>query len=125
MVLFVLMRNLNIGHITSLQEEFISDRDWDQFHSIKNLSIALSVEASELAEIFQWMKEEDSNTVKIDPNLKAKVSDEIADIFLYLLRITTKAEIDLESAIISKLKKNADKYPIDKSRGNSKKYTDL
>lgn len=119
------MKTLNLDKITNLQEDFISKRDWDQFHSIKNLSIALSVEASELAEIFQWMREEDSNTVRANSQLKEKVSEEVADIFLYLLRIATKADIDLESAVLSKIKKNEEKYPEDKARGNAKKYTDL
>lgn len=119
------MKTLNIGHINQLQEEFVNKRDWDQFHSIKNLTMALNVEAAELAEIFQWMREEDSNLVKNDPALKERVSEEVADVFLYLLRIVTKSNIDLEQAVMSKINKNSEKYPVDKARGNSKKYTDL
>lgn len=106
-------------------ETFIKDRDWDQFHSVKNLAMALSVECSELVEIFQWMKEDDSNVVKNNPETKAKIQDEVADILFYLIRISHKAEIDLEAAILQKIQKNAEKYPIEKARGNSKKYTDL
>ena len=106
-------------------DEFIKARDWDQFHSVKNLSMALSVEASELVEIFQWMKEEDSNLVANDSKLQLKVEEEIADIFMYLLRISTKSGIDIEKAVLSKIKKNEEKYPIDKSKGSSKKYDEL
>lgn len=106
-------------------EKFVHERDWDQFHSVKNLSMALSVESSELLEIFQWLTEEQSSQVKNDPKLLGKVEDEVADIFVYLLRIVSKTNIDLEQAVLNKLKKNAEKYPVDKSRGNAKKYTEL
>ncbi len=116
---------MNLQNLNLEIEKIVHDRDWDQFHSIKNLSMALNVECSELLEIFQWMTEKDSNEIKADPALKLKVEDEVADIFVYLMRIVSKADIDLEAAVLSKLKKNAEKYPVDKSRGNSKKYTDL
>jgi dCTP diphosphatase len=111
-----------------LQQEmnkFVTDRDWDQFHSVKNLSMALSVECSELVEIFQWMKEEKSNSVSSDPETLGKVKDELADIFFYLMRIVDKTGIDLEEAVLSKIKKNEEKYPVEKSRGTSKKYDEL
>ena len=106
-------------------QKFVTDRDWDQFHSVKNLSMALSVECSELVEIFQWMKEEKSNTVSTDPVILGKVKDEVADIFFYLMRIVDKTGIDLEEAVLTKIKKNEEKYPVEKSRGISKKYTEL
>lgn len=106
-------------------ENFIKERDWDQFHSVKNLAMALSVECSELVEIFQWMNEEKSNQVKNDHAIKAKLQDEVSDILFYLMRIAEKAEIDIEASILQKIKKNAEKYPVDKSRGTSKKYNEL
>lgn len=106
-------------------EKFASDRDWDQFHSVKNLSMALSVECSELLEIFQWMSEEDSNNVKNNPEKLEKVEDEVADIFVYLMRLSGKLNIDLEKAVICKMKKNESKYPVELSRGNSKKYNEF
>ncbi len=119
------MKSLDLERISNEITKFAVERDWDQFHSIKNLSMALSVEASELLEIFQWLSEEKSNQIKSDPKLKSKVEDEVADVFLYLLRIVNKAEIDLEAAIMAKLKKNAEKYPVELAKGNAKKYTDL
>jgi len=119
------MNQLDLKKIYSEIEKFTTDRDWDQFHSIKNLSMALSVESAELLEIFQWLTEEQSNKVKDDPKTKSKIEDELADIFVYLLRIVHKSNIDLESAVLNKLKKNAEKYPIEMSRGNSKKYNEF
>lgn len=103
--------------------QFANDRDWNKFHSAKNLSMALSVEASELVEVFQWLTEEESNSLS-DRELE-RVREELADIFLYLLRISDITSIDLFDAANKKLTRNAEKYPISKSFGNSKKYTDL
>lgn len=119
------MTNIDAEKLHNEIEKFITDRDWDQFHSVKNLSMALSVETSELVELFQWMTEEKSNQLKDDPALMEKVRDEVADIFFFLMRISAKADINLESALLAKLKKNAEKYPVDKSHGTSKKYTEL
>lgn len=119
------MTNIDAGKLHREIEKFITDRDWDQFHSVKNLSMALSVETSELVELFQWMTEEKSNELKDDPVLMEKVRDEVADIFFFLMRISAKADINLEAALLSKLKKNEEKYPVEKSRGTSKKYTEL
>jgi len=104
---------------------FIQQRNWDQFHSVKNLSMALSVEASELVEIFQWQTEEKSNSLYQDEVEKEKISDEVADIFIYLTRICEKNEIDLEKAVLRKIDKNAKKYPAELSFGSIKKYTEL
>lgn len=119
------MANLNIEKIYKEISTFSSERNWDQFHSIKNLSMALSVEASELLEIFQWMKEEESNDVCKDQTLMNRTEEEIADICIYLLRIVQKLDINLEDIILSKLQKNKAKYPVDKAKNNSKKYTDF
>lgn len=119
------MESIKLDKITKELDTFISERDWDQFHSIKNLSMALSVECSELVEIFQWLKEEESNSVATNSKLQLKVKEEIADIFVYLIQIARKSNIDIESAVLEKIKKNAEKYPVDKSKGISKKYDDL
>lgn len=119
------MKPLDLEKLNSAITKFSEDRDWDQFHSVKNLAMALSVECSELAEIFQWMTEEDSNKAKSNSKVQQKAEEEIADIFIYLLRLTKKLDINLEEAAYSKLKKNAEKYPVELSKGNSKKYNDL
>lgn len=116
------MKNIDLNRLNQDIEQFVKDRDWDKFHSVKNLSMALSVECSELVEIFQWLSEEESNQIKQNPKVLSKVEDEVADVFVYLLGILNKTDIDLESAVRNKMKKNAEKYPIELSRGNSKKY---
>lgn len=112
-----------MNKIIELQKElrqFATDRDWDQFHSPKNLSMALNVEASELLECFQWLTEEESKNLDSD-DLKS-VSEEVADVFIYLLKIADKLDIDLISETKRKMVKNAEKYPIEKAKGNAKKY---
>lgn len=104
-------------------EEFAVNRDWNQFHSPKNLSMALSVEVAELVEEFQWLTEEQST--KLSPEKLAKVKDEIGDIVIYLVRLSSKLGIDLISAANDKILKNEKKYPIDKAKGNAKKYSEL
>lgn len=104
-------------------QKFSQDRDWEQFHSPKNLSMALSVEASELLEIFQWLTEEQS--YNLNDSKKQHAKEEVADIAIYLLRICMKLNINLEEAIIEKMKKNEEKYPVEKAKGSAKKYTEL
>ena len=111
---------MNISKIQSQLEKFAVDRDWEQFHTPKNLAMALSVEASELVEVFQWLKAEES----ISPNQKQKnaINSEVADIAMYLLRFCSVLEIDLEKEIKSKLVRNAERYPVNLSKGNAQKY---
>lgn len=119
------MKTIDLEKLNQQIEKIVHDRDWDQFHSVKNLSMALSVESSELLEIFQWQTETQSNQVKNDPILLSKVEDEVADIFVYLMRIVSKTNIDLEQVVLNKLKKNVEKYPIESAKGNAKKYTEF
>ena len=103
--------------------EFAMQRDWDQFHSPKNLVMALSVEVAELVEPFQWLSENDSRT--LGSERLAAVREEVADVLLYLIRIADKLDIELLPAAFAKLAKNAEKYPVEKSRGSARKYTEL
>ena len=102
---------------------FAAARDWGQFHSPKNLAIALSVEAGELLEHFQWLTEAQSR--ELAPRALAAVRDEIADVLLYLIRFCDELGIDPIAAAERKLVENDRKYPVDKARGNSTKYTEL
>jgi NTP pyrophosphatase (non-canonical NTP hydrolase) len=101
-------------------KQFADERDWDQFHSPKNLSMALSVEASELLECFQWLTQEQSENLSSE-QLSA-VIDEIADVQVYLLRLATKLDVNILDAVAQKMLKNAAKYPADIVRGSAKKY---
>jgi len=105
-----------------LISNFAKERDWDQFHSPKNLSMALIVEAGELVEHFQWLKQSESHELTKD-KLEA-VEEELADILVYLIRIADRLDIDLIDAARKKIKSNAAKYPADMVRGSSRKYTE-
>ena len=100
---------------------FTEARDWDQFHSPKNLSMALMVEVAELMEYFQWLSEAQSASLAAQD--KPAVAEELADVLLYLVRLADKLEIDLVEAALDKMEKNAAKYPAEQVRGNAQKYS--
>lgn len=105
---------------------FRDERNWAQFHSLRNLIVSLNLESAELLELTQWKNDEEmARLPDSDPNVKEALSDECADVLLYLLLIADKAGIDLEEAARAKLIKNAAKYPVAKSYGSSRKYTQL
>jgi len=101
---------------------FAFERDWDQFHSPKNLSMALIAEAAELLEHFQWVTEEQSYALA--PEKLQEVKHEIADVLIYLVRLSDRLNIDLLDAAREKLELNREKYPVDKVRGDARKYSD-
>ena len=109
--------------LTQQVREFRDDRDWSQFHSIKNLASSVCIEAAELLETLQWVEGEQAEQ---EASLRrSAIAEELADVSIYLLLIADKLQIDLRSAIQDKLRKNASNYPVDKARGNSRKYTEL
>lgn len=97
--------------------KFTQERDWDQFHNGKDLALALSIEAAELNEAFLW---KDAKDVKIE-----KVKEELADIFNYALLIADKYDLDIKQIVLDKIRRNAEKYPVDKAYGSAKKYNEL
>jgi len=101
-------------------KEFIKQRDWEQFHDPKNVAISLSLESSEVLELFQWTKDNEINKNKVT-NLK----DELADVYYWLLLLADHYDIDIDDALEEKIKKNEKKYPIDKSKGSSAKYSEF
>lgn len=101
---------------------FAAKRDWEQFHSPKNLAMALIVEAGELVEHFQWLTEAESQ--QPPPDTRAKIEEELADVLLYLIRLADRLGVDLEQAARAKIERNAKKYPADKVRSSAKKYTE-
>ena len=102
---------------------FADERDWGQFHSPKNLARALSVEAAELLEHFQWLTEDESFELGVDK--LAEVAEEIGDVLIYLVRLSDRLGIDALAAARDKLEKNREKYPADRARGTAKKYSEL
>ncbi len=113
----------DLSSLTQALRDFAKARDWEQFHSPKNLASALSVEAAELLEHFQWLTEEQSRNLPMQK--QAEVAAEAADVLLYLLQLCDKLQIDLLQAARQKLIVNGEKYPLASARGSSKKYTDL
>jgi dCTP diphosphatase len=103
--------------------DFAEERDWNQFHSPKNLAIALTVEVAELLEEFQWLTEEQSR--KPDQERLNRIKDEISDVMIYLVLLSDHLNIDPMAAAFEKIEKNREKYPADKIRGSAKKYTEL
>ncbi|KAF0813084.1 hypothetical protein IGB42_02484 [Andreprevotia sp. IGB-42] len=114
--------------IASLQQRlraFSAERDWDQFHSPKNLACALSVEAAELLELFQWLNDEQAALAPKDPQFAERLGEEVADVLLYLLRIADVSGLDLNAVVERKLLLNAQKYPAEQARGHARKYDAL
>ena len=103
--------------------KFVAERNWDQFHSPKNLAMALAAESGELLEIFQWLTEEQSRA--LDAKARARATEEIADILLYLVRLGDQLGIEPVTAAQQKLVENDRKYPVEKARGKATKYTEL
>jgi len=116
---------VSIPDLQCLLRDFVTERDWEQFHTPKNLVMALAGEVGELTEIFQWLTPEQSISVLADPVQAGRVQEEIADVFAYLLRLADVLGIDLETALTDKAAKNAAKYPAKAARGTVAKYTDL
>lgn len=113
-----------LNNLIDILRDFSKERDWEQFHSPKNLSMALSSEVGELLERFQWLSEEDSY-LKDAPRLRGFVSEELADIFIYLLYLSDKLGVDLIDAAEHKIQLNKKKYPKELSKGSHLKYTEL
>ena len=105
--------------------QFASDREWERFHSLKNLSMSIAIEASELMERFQWLENAESDKGVDNPEERIAIEEELADVFIYLLQFANRAGIDLATATRLKLELNAQKYPVEKSRGRSDKYDAL
>ena len=104
---------------------FCSVRDWDQFHAPKNLAIGIVTEAAELLSHFRFVPDESSAQLLLDPAKRQDVADELADVFFFVLRFAERSGIDLAKALETKLAKNAERYPVEKSRGKNVKYTEL
>jgi NTP pyrophosphatase (non-canonical NTP hydrolase) len=116
------------GEITDLKNTvgaFCEARDWDQFHDIKELAIGVSTESSELLEIFRFLSKEQCESLFDNSGKREKIEDELADVLLFLLRISGRYNVDLKAALIKKMAKNAVKYPVEKARGSNRKYNEF
>ena len=113
---------MNEKKLQKILREFALKREWEQFHNLKNLAISINIETSELLEIFQWKNDAEIELDLKNKKIKEKISDEVADIMLYLLRFSDLAKIDIEKCCLKKIKKNEKKYPVSLSKGKATKY---
>jgi NTP pyrophosphatase (non-canonical NTP hydrolase) len=115
----------DIDTLNNLVLAFRDDRNWKQFHTLKNLIISLNLESSELLELTQWKTDDEISTLTSDVRFKDSLKDECADVLLYLLLIANETEFDLLDAAADKINKNSTRYPVTESYGSAKKYTEL
>ena len=113
---------MNLSEIQKKLADFANERNWEQFHSPKNLSMALAAEAAELLEIFQWLTEEQSKDIVNSEKDIVQAKEEIADVLIYLVRLADKLNIDIEKEVLAKIALNEKKYPVKLSKNNATKY---
>lgn len=116
---------MDLEKMLEFQRAFVKARDWEQFHTPKNLAMALVGEAAELMELFRWLTPEQSVAIMSDTETAKKVRHELADVLFFVLRLSDKLGVDLEAALEEKMAENDRRYPVDKARGNARKYTEL
>jgi NTP pyrophosphatase (non-canonical NTP hydrolase) len=114
-----------VAQLKDLVLAFARERDWEQFHAPKNLSMAMAAEAAELMEHFLWASPGESRAIAADPAKRARIAEELADVAIYALEFANATGLDLAAAIGAKIEANARKYPVEKARGRSAKYTEL
>jgi NTP pyrophosphatase (non-canonical NTP hydrolase) len=114
---------MNLEDLTARLRAFAVERDWEQFHAPKNLAMALAVEAAELMEHFQWLSE--AQSADLPDAVRHEAATELADVFIYTVRLADRLGVDLAQAVEAKILVNAERYPVEKSRGSVKKYTEL
>jgi len=119
------MSKKTIEEITLKVQTFCEERDWDQFHGPKDLAIGVITEASELLEHFRFLSEEQALELLSNPQQKEDIEDELADVLFFLLRFSQRFNIDLAQALMRKIGKSEEKYPVDKAKGSNKKYNKL
>lgn len=119
------MNEPQLANLTRRLIAFRDERDWKQFHSLKDLIVSLNLEAGELLELTQWKSESDFEQLAGSPQMKLRLEEECADVLLYLLLVAERADIDLTAAAAAKIDANAKKYPVEKAKGVAKKYSEL
>lgn len=115
----------NLKELKEYYKKFVKEREWDKYHNPKNLSMALTIEASELQEFFLWKTDVEIDEMLKDKDKFNKIKEEIADVFAYLLRLSDKLDIDIIESFYNKMEKNKKRYPIDKIKGNFRKYNEI
>jgi NTP pyrophosphatase (non-canonical NTP hydrolase) len=115
----------NIQELKDLVREFCEERDWDQYHNAKDLTIGIITEVSELLQHFRFKSGKEIEDIFDSPEKREKINEEIADVLYFILRLAQKYDIDLATVLRKKIGKNMEKYPVEKAKGSNKKYTEL
>lgn len=118
-------QNASLSDLKEKVSQFCSERQWDPYHGAKDLAIGMSTEAAELLEIFRFYPEKEVEALVQDPAKREEIADELSDVFFFILRFAQKFDFDIASSFEKKMQKNAQKYPVDRSRGSNKKYDEL
>lgn len=118
-------KTTNVHELKQKVKEFCEERDWDKYHSAKDLAIGIITESAELLEHFRFKNKEEIEEMMKNPEKKAEISDEMADVFYFILRMAQRYDIDLVEALNNKIEKNRQRYPVEKAKGSNKKYTEL
>jgi NTP pyrophosphatase (non-canonical NTP hydrolase) len=113
--------NTTLQNLKDRMAQFVRERDWEQFHTPKNLAMSIAIEAAELMEHFQWLTVEESK--KLQPEQLVDIGEELADIIIYSLSLSNTLGLDLSQTVLAKMEKNSRKYPSEKVKGKSHKYT--
>ena len=114
-----------VADLKEIVRKFSAERDWDQFHNAKDLAVGIATEAAELLEIFRFKSENEVEAMLKNPKSAKKIKDELADVFYFALRFAQKYDIDVSTALRTKIETNARRYPIGKAKGSNKKYTEF
>jgi NTP pyrophosphatase (non-canonical NTP hydrolase) len=117
--------DVSVSDLRNKVASFAHERDWEKFHKPKDIALAIAVESAELLELFQWKNNKEIQGLLNNPNYRKKIEEEIADIMIYILVLTNTLDTDLVQAVLEKIQKNTDRYPVTKARGNATKYTEL
>jgi len=117
--------NTTLSALKDAVKKFRDERNWKRYHTPKNLAESISIEAAELLEKFQWKSEEEINELLNDSNYRDEIKEELADVFNYCLALSNTLDLDLSEALLEKVRQNSERYPVDKTKGEYRKYTDL
>jgi dCTP diphosphatase len=118
-------QNTTIAALKKRVKKFVDDRDWAKYHNPKDVAVSITIEAAELVEIFQWVKDSEQDKITQDSAKMQKLKDELADVMIYCVSLANVLDIDIGQAVLQKIAKNKGKYPVDRVKGSYRKYKEL
>ena len=118
-------KTTRISELRERVSKFVQDRDWDKYHNPKDIAVSITIEASELLEIFQWVKDDDLDKTIEEPGKITRLEEELGDVMIYCISLANTLNMDIAQAVMKKIEKNESKYPVERVKGDYRKYTDL